>query len=82
MAAKERKTRKEIEKIVMREAKASGKCNDLASVIIIGSFRRKYSNWDTGTASNHPNHLVSPECRIELNNIVGRLQVQYDLSAD
>lgn len=36
MATKEMKTRKELEQIVMREAKASGKCADLQSVIILG----------------------------------------------
>jgi hypothetical protein len=82
MAVKERKSRKELEEIVMREVMASGKCSDLASVIILGPFDRKYSSWDVGTASNRPSHLVSPACRIELNKIVGRLQVQYDLIAD
>lgn len=80
MAAKEMKTRKELEDIVMREAKAGGKCNDLQSVVILGPLDRGYSNWDVGTASNHPTNLVSPGCRIELNMIVGRLQMQYDLS--
>jgi hypothetical protein len=80
MAAKETKTRKELEEIVMREAKASGKCNDLQSVMILGPLDRGHSNWDFGTASNHPTNMVSAECRIELNMIVGRLQVQYDLS--
>ena len=82
MAAKEMKTRIELGEIVMREAKASGKCNDLRSVMILGPLDRGHSNWDIGTASNHPiTRAVSAECRIELNMILGRLQVQYDLSA-
>jgi len=64
------------------EAKASGKCNDLRSVMILGPLDRGHSNWDIGTASNHPiTRAVSAECRIELKMILGRLQVQYDLSA-
>jgi hypothetical protein len=50
--------------------------------MILGPLDRGHSNWDIGTASNHPiTRAVSAECRIELKMILGRLQVQYDLSA-
>jgi hypothetical protein len=75
--AKEMKTRKELADLVMREARASGKCADLQSVYVIGPI----SNWDIGASSDSPN-LVSGSCRIELNIIVGRLQATFDLSSD
>jgi len=81
--AKEIKTRKELQEIVMREARTGGKCgDDLRSVIILGPLARVRSNWDIATSSNHPTKIVSAECRTELNMIVGRLQAQYDLSGD
>jgi hypothetical protein len=43
MAAKEMKTKKELADIVMREAKASGKCNDLMGVHILGPEPGGYS---------------------------------------
>jgi hypothetical protein len=80
--AKEPKTRKELEAIVMHEARASGKCGDLQSIIVLGPVDLGHSNWDIGTTSTHPTNLVSSACRLELNMIVGRLQAQYDLSDD
>jgi hypothetical protein len=52
--AKETKTRKELADLVMREARASGKCADLHSVYVIGPVNRVHSNWDIGTASDGP----------------------------
>jgi hypothetical protein len=66
----------------MRMAKTSGKCGDLGSVMILGPLDRRNSNWNIGTASTHPTNPIAAECRIELNMIVGRLQVKYDLSGD
>jgi hypothetical protein len=80
--AKEPKTRRELEDIVMREARASGKCADLQSIAVVGPGKRGHSNWDIGTTSTHPTNLISSACRLELNMIVGRLQAQYDLSDD
>jgi hypothetical protein len=79
--ARETKTRKELADLVMREARASGKCPDLQSVFVIGPVSRGHSNRDIGTSSDGPN-LVSGPCRIKLNIIVGRLQATYDLSGD
>ena len=80
--AKATKTAKELETKIMREARASGKCRDLLSVTVLGADLPS-SNWKIGTASSNqdnPNHLLSGECRIELDRIVGRLQSQYDLA--
>jgi hypothetical protein len=71
--AKEMKARKELADLVMREARASGKCADLQSVCVIGPVNRGHSNWGIGTSSDGPN-LASGPCRIKLNVIVGRLQ--------
>ena len=79
--AKEMKTRKELADLVMREARASGKCADLQSMYVIGPVNRGHSNWGIGTSSDGPN-LASGPCRIKLNVIVGRLQATYDLSGD
>jgi len=74
--AKERKTRKELEDLVMQEALASGRCGDLQNIAILGPVDLGHSNWDIGTASTHPTNLVSSACRLELNMIVGRLQAR------
>jgi hypothetical protein len=79
--AKATKTANELEAKIMRAARASGKCRDLLSVTVLpaGIFS---SNWKIGTASsNQDNHLLSGECRIELDKIVVRLQTMYDLGA-
>jgi hypothetical protein len=80
--AKEMKTRKELQEIIMQEARASGKCDDLETVLVVGPLDRGYANWDIGAPSTHSTNLVSARCLIELNEIVGRLQTQYDLKGN
>jgi hypothetical protein len=80
--AKATKTAKELETMIMREARASGKCHDLLSVTVYPSDSRP-SNWKIGTASSNqdnPNHLISGECRTALDMIVARLKTMYDLA--
>ena len=73
--AKATKTAKELEAKIMRAAKASGKCRDLLSVTVLPAGILS-SNWKIGTASsNQDNHLLSGECRIELDKIVARLKL-------
>jgi hypothetical protein len=79
--AKETKTGKQLQELVMREASASGKCADLESVIVVGPVERGYSNWDIATSPTHPKNTISGACQIELNMIVGRLQAKYNLLA-
>jgi hypothetical protein len=79
---KEMKTRKELEDIVMLEARTSGKCDDLESVFVVGPLDRDIQIWDIGAPSTHSTKLVSATCLIELNQIVARLQMQYDLTGD
>ena len=52
--AKEMKTRKELADLVMREARARGKCADLQGIYVIGPVSRGHSNWDIGTSSDGP----------------------------
>ncbi len=80
--AKENKTRKQLREIIMREARDSGKCDDLESLLVVGPLDRGYANWDIGTPSTHSTNLVSARCLIELNEIIVRLQTQYDLKGN
>jgi hypothetical protein len=74
------KAANELEAKIMRAARASGKCRDLLNVTVPAGILS--SNWKIGTASsNQDNHLLSGECRIELDKIVARLQTMYDLGA-
>jgi hypothetical protein len=66
---------------MMLEARSSGKCADLHSVIITGPFARSGTNWDFGTAPTGPS-LIKPECSNELRTIAIRLQREFDLSGD
>jgi hypothetical protein len=80
MMAKETKTKKELEDMIMAEARASGKCAGLQNVHVLGPETRLYTNWNYSTTAYHPAHLLSPGCRNELNMIVARLQAKYDLA--
>jgi hypothetical protein len=76
--AKATKTAKELETMIMREARASGKCHDLLSVTVLGSD--SHTNWKIGTASSNQDNLISGECRTALDMIVARLKTMYDLA--
>ena len=80
--AKDTKTRKELQEIIMLEVRAGGKCGDLESVLIVGPLDRGCANWDLGAPSTNSTNLVSAGCLIELNEIVGRLQTRYDLKGN
>jgi hypothetical protein len=56
--ARETNTRKQLADLVMREARASGKCPDLQSAFVIGPISRGHSNWDIGTSSDGPTSLT------------------------
>jgi hypothetical protein len=75
------KTRTELAKLLLSEARQSGKCTDLAGVFITGPHPERSITWGFGTAPT--GHLtVSPECGIELQAIANRLQREFDLSAE
>ena len=75
------KTRAELAKLLLNEARQSGKCADLADVFITGPHPERSVTWGFGTAPTG-RATVSPECGTELRAIAGRLQSEFDLSAD
>jgi hypothetical protein len=78
--AKEFKTRAELLKLVLDEARNSGKCADLPDIVITGPFPSRELTWDIrrqpGSAA------VSVDCTLEIDKIVQRLQVMFELSGD
>ena len=78
--AKELKTRAELLKLVLDEARNSGECPDVPDIVIIGPFPSRELTWDIrkqpGSAA------VSVDCTSEIDKIVRRLQVMFELSGD
>jgi hypothetical protein len=75
------KTREELMKLLLNEARQSGKCAGLADVFITGPHPERSITWGFGTAPTG-RLVVSSECGCELQAIAGRLQAEFDLSAD
>jgi len=75
------KTRAELAKLLLNEARQSGKCPGLADVFITGPHPERSVTWGFGTAPMG-HSTVSPDCAIELQAIARRLQSEFDLSAD
>jgi hypothetical protein len=77
---KEFKTRGELLKLVLDEARNSGKCADLPDIVITGPFPSRELTWDIrkqpGSAA------ASVDCIAEIDKIVRRLQVIFELSDD
>jgi len=57
---KEPRTREQLAEMVLKEARATGKCADLHSVIVLGPVAQGRSNWHIGTSSNDPNLVSAP----------------------
>jgi hypothetical protein len=76
--AKEFKTRGELQKLVLEEARNSGKCPDLAEVVITGPFPSRELTWDIMRRPRAA--TVSVDCATEIDNIVRRLQMRFELS--
>lgn len=75
------KTRAELAKLLLSEARQSGKCTGLADLFITGPHPERSITWGFGTAPTGRS-TVSPECGIELQAIASRLQKEFDLSAE
>jgi hypothetical protein len=75
------KTRAELAKLLLNEARQSGKCAGLADIFITGPHPERSVTWGFGTAPT-ARSTVSPECGMELRAIASRLQSEFDLSAD
>jgi hypothetical protein len=78
--AKEFKTKGELQKLVLDEAHKSGKCVDGTEVVITGPFPSREFTWDI-LRRNRPATLT-PECAAEIDKIVQRLQMTFELSGD
>ena len=78
--AKEFKTRGELQKLVLEEALKSVKCTGLAEVVITGPFPSREFTWDI-LRRNRPATLT-PECAAEIDKIVQRLQMLFEMSGD
>jgi hypothetical protein len=68
-------------KLLLNEARQSGKCTGLADVFITGPHLERSINWGFGTAPTGRS-MVSSECGVELRAIASRLQSEFDLSTD
>jgi hypothetical protein len=80
MMAKEFKTRGELQKLVLHEARRSRKCIDLPDIVITGPFPSRELTWDI---MKRPGSVsVSIDCMSEIYKIVRRLQEMYELSGD
>ena len=78
--AKEFKTRAELLKLVFDEARDSGKCADLPDIVITGPFPSRELTWDI--MKQPGSMVVSVDCTSEIDKIVRRLQVMFELSGD
>jgi len=74
------KTRAELTKLLLNEARQSGKCFDL-DIFITGPHPERSVTWGFGIAPTG-RATISDECGIELRAIAARLQSEFDLSAD
>jgi hypothetical protein len=79
--AKVLKTRAQLAKLLLNEARQSGKCIDLADVFITGPHPERSITWGFGTAPTGRS-TVSTDCGIELQAIASRLQREFDLLAE
>ena len=78
--AKEFKTRGELQKLVLEEARKSGQCADAPAIIITGPFPSREFTWDM---MRRPGAAALPAgCAKELEMIVRRLQMMFELSGD
>jgi hypothetical protein len=78
--AAEFKTRDELHKLVLDEARKSKKCAKLPDIVITGPFPSREFTWDF--VKRPGSEAASPECTAEIAKIVRRLQAMFELSGD
>jgi hypothetical protein len=78
--AEELKSRGELQELVLQEARKSGKCADLAGIVVTGPFPSREFNWDILRSPRAA--LGSDDCLKEIEGIVRRLQPLFELSGD
>jgi hypothetical protein len=74
------KTRGELQELVLDEARKTGKCADAPDIIITGPFPSREFTWDIMKRPGGTS--IPPDCATELNRIVRRLQMVFELSGD
>ena len=78
--AKEFKTREELHKLVLDEARKSANCAEAPDIIITGPFPSREFTWDI---LRRPGAAAIPAaCAKQLEMIVRRLQTIFELSGD
>ena len=78
--AKEFRTRQELHKLVLDEARNSANCAEVPDIIITGPFPSREFTWDM---MRRPGAAAIPsECTKQLEMIVRRLQTMFELSGD
>ena len=78
--AKELKTRGELHKLVLDEARKGARCADAPDIVITGPFPSREFTWDM---MRRPGAAAIPaDCAKELETIVRRLHTMFELSGD
>ena len=75
---KEWRTRVQLETLMMLEVRKQAKCDEVASVVIIGPVERPNSNWDKAVRPKSAG-TVSLECEQALEEIKRGLQARFNL---
>jgi hypothetical protein len=78
--AKELKTRAELQGLMLEEARKTGKCAELTGIVITGPFPSREFTWDIMRQPRAA--LGSDDCVKEIDNILRRLQLMFELSGD
>jgi hypothetical protein len=79
MPTKQECDRDELEALLFENARKSGKCDDLASVVVSGPFDDRDVNWSiAGRRSKSGIEIVPGECSAALNKIVAELGQKYE----
>jgi hypothetical protein len=77
--AKRKKSRAELEAIVLAELRQTLNCADISSIVVVGSKHDGFT-WEVG--SYIAAHSPFLHCEQGLRTIVPRLQAAYDLAAE
>jgi hypothetical protein len=77
---KEFKTRGELQALLLDEARKTGKCAELTAIVVTGPFPSREFTWDIMRQPRAA--LGSADCLKEIDAIVRRLQMSFELSGD
>ena len=77
--AKRKKSRTELEAIVLAELRETLNCGDISSVVVVGSKHDGFT-WEVGSYIADRSPFL--DCEQALKTIVPRLQAVYDIKPD